>query len=150
MTKSCTKCFVIKPLELFSKASHHKHGRGSWCIDCKNKRSKEIRLSNPQKDRDKKTAWRKKNPGYFLRKYWPGSSSQDAWENYQILLEKQGHSCAICKKHKDDFNTPLEVDHNHTTGAVRGLLCPNCNTGLGLLADSSEVCRAAAIYLEDK
>lgn len=148
MTKTCTKCFKIKELELFSKASHHKYGRGSWCAECKNKRGREIHLENPQKSRDQKTAWRKKNPGYFLRKYWPGSTSEQAWINYQNLLINQNLRCDICKKHKDNCNTPLEVDHCHKTGKVRGLLCSGCNPAIGGLKDDFELCYAAGDYLK--
>mgnify|MGYP001576209901 CR=1 FL=1 len=42
----------------------------------------------------------------------------------------------------------LHIDHNHTTGAVRGLLCTQCNVGVGMLKDSPAVLRAAANYLE--
>ena len=60
------------------------------------------------------------------------------------MWETQGRRCAICR-------TPLDlkfvVDHCHETGCVRGLLCSNCNTGLGLFADSPERLRAALDYL---
>ncbi len=148
ITKTCTKCYQTKILEEFSKASNHKHGRGSWCRICKNEAGNARRKANPQKYRDQKTAWRKKNPGYFLRKYWPGSTSEEAWNNYLKLLVKQDNKCAICFVHKDQLFSPLEVDHCHDTGAVRGLLCPNCNTAVGLLRNSPTNCISAAKYLK--
>jgi len=64
-------------------------------------------------------------------------------DHFRVLLESQDYKCAIC--HTPDRS--LVVDHNHKTGAVRGLLCSNCNTGIGLLQDSPEIMRAAEGYL---
>lgn len=66
--------------------------------------------------------------------------------DYEALLEKQGHACAICHKSHSRTN-PLHVDHCHKTGQVRGLLCTNCNTGLGKLGDSIPQLWAAIKYL---
>lgn len=65
-------------------------------------------------------------------------------EEYMKMASDQEGACAICRK------TPkvLNVDHNHTTGLVRGLLCPNCNHGLGKFKDSQELLIKAAKYLE--
>lgn len=71
-------------------------------------------------------------------------------EEYDALLKKQDNACAICKKqhaqHRPGTNLP--IDHCHTTGKVRGLLCDFCNQGIGSLMDSPELLRAAADYLE--
>jgi DNA repair exonuclease SbcCD ATPase subunit len=72
-------------------------------------------------------------------------------EEYAKLLEKQGYACAICgTPHYDENGKRLSIDHNHAKGfkAVRGLLCANCNFGLGLFKDSPTILRAAAEYLE--
>lgn len=66
-------------------------------------------------------------------------------EEIFALLEDQGGKCRICGRLlEDDFH----VDHDHTTGAVRGLLDAKCNTGLGLFGDDPERLREAAAYLE--
>ena len=62
--------------------------------------------------------------------------------------EKQNYCCAICKTHSDLLPRNLAVDHCHTTGKVRGLLCTNCNIGLGMLKDSSEILNLAIKYLK--
>ena len=62
--------------------------------------------------------------------------------DYQKMFAQQNGLCAICSREKS-----LHVDHNHETGAVRHLLCADCNKGIGLLR-SSHVLRQAATYLD--
>lgn len=61
------------------------------------------------------------------------------------MLDEQNHSCLICGKLIID---KPHVDHNHVTGHVRGLLCNNCNLGLGMFKDNPNYLRTAASYLE--
>jgi hypothetical protein len=70
-------------------------------------------------------------------------------EDYDALLAKQGGVCAICGG-ADPRTTHgfWHVDHCHTGGQVRGLLCSTCNTGLGSFYDQPDVLRRAADYLE--
>lgn len=51
-------------------------------------------------------------------------------DQYDLLLQKQNGSCAICRKAAEDFKTRLAVDHNHHTGEIRGLCCNYCNRRL--------------------
>lgn len=66
---------------------------------------------------------------------------------YDAMLTGQQGVCAICKRPPREER--LAVDHCHTTGKIRGLLCPgfSCNTGLGHFAHSPELLEAAAAYL---
>ena len=66
-------------------------------------------------------------------------------EHYADMLHSQQNGCAICGKLQIDKN--LAVDHNHVTGNVRGLLCQQCNTGIGLLQDSVDILNNAIKYL---
>lgn len=66
-------------------------------------------------------------------------------KEYNTLKRNQDGKCAICRTEVDR----LEVDHCHTTGQVRGLLCGPCNRGIGMLQDSVEVLKSAARYLEE-
>lgn len=72
--------------------------------------------------------------------------------DYQSMLKAQGSVCAICgnpeRRIRHGKLTWLAVDHCHTTGVIRGLLCSPCNQAIGLLRDSPEVLRKAAAYLE--
>jgi Recombination endonuclease VII len=67
-----------------------------------------------------------------------------SWEDYQKLLALQDGRCGICGEESDK----LCVDHCHETGAVRGLLCPRCNSGTGFFRDDPKRTRAATRYLE--
>lgn len=74
-------------------------------------------------------------------------------DQYISMLDAQGGVCAICEKpersaKKGGRIKDLAVDHDHETGAVRGLLCANCNKGIGNLGDSVDILIAAAAYLE--
>jgi len=63
------------------------------------------------------------------------------------LMESQGRACAICRTQEWGAKGP-QVDHCHTNGHVRGLLCVGCNTGLGQFKDDTARFRAAIAYLE--
>lgn len=71
---------------------------------------------------------------------------------YREMLNNQDHKCAICGGEgftmATHHKTKLVVDHCHSTGVVRGLLCHNCNRALGLLQDSRLVLENAIKYLE--
>ncbi len=69
-------------------------------------------------------------------------------DDYERILKKQGGVCAICdrKESKKRFKY-LAVDHCHESKNIRGLLCSNCNRGLGLFADSIERLKSATKYL---
>lgn len=74
-------------------------------------------------------------------------------EEYNTLLSSQNNGCAVCgkpetAKHQGGKVRDLAVDHCHTTGKVRGLLCTKCNTALGLLEDSQEIIMKLFHYVE--
>jgi hypothetical protein len=66
------------------------------------------------------------------------------------MLAEQGGVCAICKGNEiTGRGAYFHVDHNHETGAVRALLCPRCNQGLGLFREDRAVLAAAIEYLNN-
>jgi hypothetical protein len=69
-------------------------------------------------------------------------------EAFDQMLESQGHRCAICGTDTPGGKGAWHVDHDHDTGAVRGLLCHHCNTAIGNLKDDPELLRKAANYIE--
>lgn len=74
-------------------------------------------------------------------------------DDYLAMFEAQRGLCKVCSRPETRTNRGvvmrLAVDHCHTTGKVRGLLCADCNRAIGLLADSPDRLRAAAMYLEE-
>lgn len=70
------------------------------------------------------------------------------WDMFDSLFEKQGGVCAVCSTPLDVDSVDTHVDHCHATGAVRGLLCRHCNTGLGHFKDRPDILISAASYLE--
>jgi hypothetical protein len=72
-------------------------------------------------------------------------------EQYADMLAVQSGVCAVCAKPPDPNGirsaSRLHVDHDHQTGLVRGLLCLNCNRGIGYFADDPQRLEAAAQYL---
>lgn len=74
-------------------------------------------------------------------------------DQYAEMLAAQNGACAICERPERVIDPrsgrvkSLAVDHDHESGAVRGLLCQNCNKGIGNLGDSADILIAAAMYL---
>lgn len=68
------------------------------------------------------------------------------YDQYTQMLKDHNEVCAICGN-KDRNGRALAVDHCHTTNKVRGLLCTDCNTALGLFKDSKDLLTAAIEYL---
>lgn len=66
---------------------------------------------------------------------------------YYALLVQQNNSCAICSKPSKLLDRRLDVDHCHTSGKVRGLLCSNCNNLLGRAKDNIGILNKAIVYL---
>ena len=68
-------------------------------------------------------------------------------KEYEELIQEQNNVCAICGQ-VCSTGKKLAIDHDHTTGKVRGLLCKNCNVALGQFKDSVDVLQKAIKYLE--
>lgn len=68
-------------------------------------------------------------------------------EDYERMFVEQSGVCAVCGV--EPSNARLHIDHDHTSGVVRGLLCFNCNSILGKVNDDTEHLHALVAYLED-
>jgi len=123
----CPDCDSTKPLGDFPLNRADSTGYANYCKPCHNARGKALkqRLHG---------GWRE----YLLRhRYGIGQADVDE------LLAAQGGVCAIC-----GAADPKHVDHDHRTGRVRGILCFNCNGGLGQFRDSPEFLAGAITYLK--
>ena len=69
-------------------------------------------------------------------------------DQYEVMLAQQNNVCAICNEREIVPNRSLSVDHDHVTGKVRGLLCSNCNPGIGKFKEDIELLGKAVAYLE--
>ena len=83
---------------------------------------------------------------YYQNSRLQGSHEYLSYKEYQQLLLRQKGKCKICGGISNGKR--LSIDHDHQTGKIRGLLCDNCNFGLGWFKDNIEVLKRAISYLE--
>jgi len=140
-TRTCIKCGEDKELKEFynsrRKQDNYEERRTTECKKC----SREQRVGHYHKNKQKLLDY------HMFRNY--GLTRED----YDKMLDDQGGTCAICNK-KNEAKTmnkelrKLSVDHDHDTGEIRGLLCMNCNFGVGNFKDSIEILKKVIKYLE--
>lgn len=112
-----------------------------------NARRRQQRIDNPEEVRAKARA--RYNPIAGKVAGWKKAGMKDmTYDRYLLMLEKQSYCCDICGIHQDKLKRQLDVDHNHDTGDVRGLLCTPCNSGIGKLKDSVNMLEKAFNYLK--
>lgn len=126
--KWCPDCSGFKPVEEFGKNARSKDGRTTYCRSCHNARARETRTRLYGGGRH-----------YHLVRRYGLSAAEVA-----ALVDRQGGRCLICAR---DLGDKPHVDHDHTTGRVRGVLCFSCNGGLGQFGDDARRVRTAAEYL---
>lgn len=141
--KTCRLCGEAKP---FIEFYHHKDtGKPqSRCIQCQNKKSSEWSRNNRAKANAMTRDWVKRNPAYARRKWLARYGLTP--EAYDALFAEQDGKCKICQV---PFKEPkhTHIDHCHDKGHVRGLLCSNCNLGIGNLQHDTGLLKAAIAYL---
>jgi Recombination endonuclease VII len=138
-------------------------GRG-LCGACYDRWLKSVNAEYKIRQRNNTSAWNRKHPDakkkhaedakvrhtndplYRLkrREYLLRSKYGIDLAEYQRLLEMQDGGCAICGRKPG--KTPLHVDHNHTTGIVRGLLCHQCNWYLGTVDKDPSILERIKVY----
>jgi hypothetical protein len=146
--KTCPKCKISKRLTDFFKDNRKKLGVRSRCKKCCEEETASWRQRNRSDYNNYAAAWRAKNPekqhaSEIKRRY------KLSIEQYNAMLVIQGMKCKICSKQHDHAlkRGRLYVDHDHQTGAVRGLLCGACNSGLGYMKHNKEILIKALAYL---
>lgn len=119
-TRVCKDCSARKPMEDFPKTNKGRHRRRK-CKICVESRRQELHEKNPE-------VRQKRARNYLLRKKY-GLTEDD----FFVLIRRQNRMCGACPEILNMDNSV--VDHDHSTGKVRGLLCRRCNLALGLLRD---------------
>lgn len=143
--KQCTKCKEFKLATDFAKDKNKRSGLKSWCKNCVNSKRKEHYYANQNHNITRSRLYKQNNPEKVkasnrntkLKRLYGITQEQ-----YLELSNKQDNKCACCGK-----ETKLVVDHCHTTGAIRELLCNNCNTALGLLNEDISVIQQLENYV---
>ncbi len=135
--KYCPKCKTDKTQELFNKHAKEIDGLQRLCRDCQKDSSKKY-LSTEKGATTTRQA-------HLRRKY------SISLQNYEDILIAQGNKCKICgvNSNPDKRAGYFVIDHNHTTGDIRGLLCTKCNALLGLAQDKEEILERAKQYLKE-
>lgn len=127
----------------------------SWCCTCNLFRPEEdfgwdivrmewkrsCRVCNAQRQREYFAANKIKVRRKVTLRNWGLTDAQ-----YDALFDAQNHKCAICGAQARDGRA-LAIDHCHDSGRIRGLLCQDCNLGMGQFADDPELLEAAVRYL---
>ena len=124
--KKCTACGKEKALQAFYRDARSSDGRTSMCKKCR---------------KEKYDSGERKRCANLRSRY--GVTAQE----FEQILESQNGNCAICQKKYQKGNNRFHLDHCHHTGAVRGILCHDCNTSLGKFRDSIPVLKRAINYL---
>lgn len=140
--KSCTKCDEVKPLSDFSNLCVGTYGKHPQCKACLSIASTK-RYWNSEESRQKAI----KQSTNSNRKSKYGITP----EQYEDLLRSQNYCCSVCNIHLDKSRFGLigQLDHNHATGKIRGILCAQCNTGLGNFYENEDVLLKAIQYLRN-
>jgi hypothetical protein len=158
MSKSCSACRQEKTAEHFHFDRRRPDGLRIYCKECaRGKTSTWRRRQDPETGRAQAIAWHKNNPErskLSSRNTKLKAAYGISISDYGLLLEAQKGTCAICAK-PETVVCPrakrvkmLAVDHCHTSGKIRQLLCASCNHLLGHAKDDPEICNRAAEYLK--
>lgn len=141
VTKPCSVCGIIKDISEFQR-------RHNACNSCRSLAAKEWRLKNPnaaKKYRSDPQAKIRARGRHLLNEYGLTLAG------FEKLLVSQDYKCAVCDRPYamiTDTKCNLVVDHCHTTGEIRGLLCNTCNTTIGHMKDDPNRLRRMADYIE--
>jgi hypothetical protein len=163
--KKCAKCGVEQPL-----TNYHAHPKLKYhprCKPCRAEAQREYYVANPEKfkaykararnetveERDARIQ-RRKDEAPSKRKLagWKWHIRKTLGvtaEQYEQMYETQSGKCAICgTTDPGGKRTRFSIDHCHDTGAIRGLLCVSCNSGLGYFKDDISRLEGAVAYLK--
>lgn len=128
---------LTKQYKKYRKLYMQKYYRRPYAKIKKNEQQRKYRIIN---------GFPKKHPLMVFRSYIKCKYNLSL-SDYFNKLKRQRYKCAICKIKYRYSGRRLSIDHNHTTGKIRGLLCHQCNAGLGNFKDNLNRIKAALNYL---
>lgn len=162
--KACTRCHEVKSLREYHNSMATKDGLYAMCKPCVRAKNNAWRRANKGKVAECKRRYymnnweaiRQHRKAYMATRQVEAAEYRRRWnlakrygitmEQYADLWDRQGRACGLCGKQ----GTRTVVDHDHATNVVRGILCPGCNVGLGLLGDNLDgVLRAVRYFSGD-
>lgn len=138
-TRICFNCGVRKKIDKFAKQAECTDGRAGICHKCRAAQSKKYRREHPVYERK-----RQKYNSIYAGCKRAGISTKQYFE----MFRAQNGKCAICGVSHLELDRLLSIDHDHNVEIIRGLLCNNCNAGLGLFRDNPNMLASAIKYLE--
>jgi len=149
-SKICRRCGDDLPISAFDTyPKYNKRYAKSMCTVCDREKKREWRAENPEKVKKQNKKSNSKRTTEQHRKSDLRKKYGMTLEDFETMIAKQGHLCAICSTDLSELNTKnVHIDHCHTNGHVRGILCRKCNVGLGFFMDNKENLRSAIEYLE--
>jgi len=161
--KHCSKCKEIKSLDAFYQASRSKDGLTGECKECRQLTWRKWKAANPDKIATYNRVRRECNRAAENRAYRQTEAGRRSmlrgrlkavyglsFEEYERLVKQQEGRCAICGKEPSGtghYDQRLHVDHDHSTGKIRGLLCLQCNIAIGAFDENSDRMLSAIAYL---
>ena len=151
---NCIRCEQTKSETEFYKEKGRASGYRGYCKLCcaEKKQETRARKANGLPPPDRKQMRNPAAPCLQPRNVWARHIKAKfgiTVDVYDAMLVKQEGRCAICNTDQPDSKHGLfSIDHCHTTGKIRGLLCQPCNRGLGQFRDSASSLAAAVAYLQ--
>ena len=145
--KHCKGCDETKPLNEFGPNKAKKDGKQGYCKPCQRLSNRNSRARNSHKPCTRCN----KNPR--AGKDAICKTCRDHYK-YGLTKEQSEHfrsikACQVCGKTKETSGKRLALDHCHTTGKARGILCRNCNVALGFLNDDPVLIRSLEMYVNN-
>lgn len=152
--KACSRCRVEKDITAFNLDRAELDGHRSYCKTCGKVYWANYRAAHHAELNAAQRSRTQENPGKqraTVRKSELNCKYGLTPEGYEALLVKQGGVCAICRKPcVSGMRLAVDPIHGSQPLVIRGLLCCNCNRGVGLFQDSPENCQKAAEYLRSR
>lgn len=137
--KNCSSCKIEKSLDEFYSKKRGKLGVSAECKSCFRARMTKTKDKQNLSKEEQNLLSKKRH----LRKHYDLSL-----EDFEELSKKQNYQCAICGMPENSCRPfGLNVDHDHRSGKIRGLLCRSCNLGLGLFRDNELILKNALNYI---